>query len=613
MTLDVPAGTRSSRSGTVAIVALHAILAGVLLWWSWRKWPDPLVDFGRELYVPWQITRGKMLYRDLASLFGPLSPYLNALWFSLFGVSLTTLVVCNVAILMAMTAGIHRLLAVSTDRIAASVATTTILLVCAFSQYIDVGNYNFITPYAHEATHGVALSVAAFAAIHEGFSRRRQEWFLLSGLCFGALILTKPEVAIAAGAALAAGVWTMWMGAPDRGFSKGALGALSFLVGAAMVPVAFLAYFHQGGGLSWRAAASVLAAGWVTASRAEIAQNEFYLRGSGLDDIAGNTARMLWSFAVCGGFTFVGLRLAATRPRDPIARALHAAAQIALLLAATLAIPSGRLGWALPLIAATACVWTIVRVVKARRTGTLTTRVPLMMWSVFALALLPKIALNARIYHYGFFLAMPALSVTVVLLLGLVPAAFAADRAAWRRARALFAGSIAMAIVPALVLSNTWYRAKTVAVGQGGDRFYASAEPGMWQGPSLESALEWLGRNAPPGATMIALPEGVMINYLARRENPTRFINFMPPEAVAFGEHVMARSLDERSPDFLLLVHKNTSEYGYASFGSTPEYGGEILPWVRRNYRTADVIGKDPANADGYGIEILRRTVVRPD
>ena len=45
-----------------------------LLWWSWRRWPDPLVDFGRELYVPWRINAGQVLYRDLASLFGPLSP-----------------------------------------------------------------------------------------------------------------------------------------------------------------------------------------------------------------------------------------------------------------------------------------------------------------------------------------------------------------------------------------------------------------------------------------------------------------------------------------------------------------------------------------------------------
>ena len=72
------------------IFAVHAIVFALLTWWSWRKWSDPIIDVGRELYVPWQITQGRVLYRDIASLFGPLSPYVNALWFTLFGVSLRT-------------------------------------------------------------------------------------------------------------------------------------------------------------------------------------------------------------------------------------------------------------------------------------------------------------------------------------------------------------------------------------------------------------------------------------------------------------------------------------------------------------------------------------------
>ena len=88
--------------------AIHAAVFLTLAAWSWRKWPDPIVDFGRELYVPWQITRGRVLYRDIASLFGPLSPYVNAFWFRVFGVSLTTLVVCNLAIFSAVLGGVYR-------------------------------------------------------------------------------------------------------------------------------------------------------------------------------------------------------------------------------------------------------------------------------------------------------------------------------------------------------------------------------------------------------------------------------------------------------------------------------------------------------------------------
>ena len=70
--------------------------------WTWQTWADVLVDFGREVYVPWQLTEGKVLYRDIAYFNGPLSPYLNSIWFRLFGTSILTLAICNLAILAAL-------------------------------------------------------------------------------------------------------------------------------------------------------------------------------------------------------------------------------------------------------------------------------------------------------------------------------------------------------------------------------------------------------------------------------------------------------------------------------------------------------------------------------
>jgi hypothetical protein len=36
-------------------------LAGLTVFFldtSWRRWPDPLIDFGRELYIPWRLAHG---------------------------------------------------------------------------------------------------------------------------------------------------------------------------------------------------------------------------------------------------------------------------------------------------------------------------------------------------------------------------------------------------------------------------------------------------------------------------------------------------------------------------------------------------------------------------
>src|SRR5437016_2475231 len=112
--VNVSAAIGGPAHATVARRVLGpAVIAAaglVTLVWSWGTWPDVLIDFGRELYLPWQITRGRALYRDLAHINGPLSPYVNAAWFSLLGVSLRSLVIGNIVIATGIAILLYRLL-----------------------------------------------------------------------------------------------------------------------------------------------------------------------------------------------------------------------------------------------------------------------------------------------------------------------------------------------------------------------------------------------------------------------------------------------------------------------------------------------------------------------
>jgi hypothetical protein len=580
-----------------------------LVAWSWRRWPDPLVDFGRELYVPWQIARGKALHRDIATLFGPLSPYVNALWFRLFGVSLTVLAAMNLLILGATMAAIHWLLARATDRIAASAATLAALLLCGFSQYLDVGNYNFVTPYSHEATHGFGLAVAAIVLFYramamersmerEGVSRATP--FALSGFCFGLVLLTKPEVALAAFIAIAAGVTaTAALGATDRRSLM--RGLIPFVLAATIGPLAFAMFFRASAGMSIGGAVRATANGWIVAFTRSIATNPFYLRVSGFDAPWTNAFKMIRIFAGAAITVACALALASARPQSRTTRFAVIALQALFLLAAALAFPMFQVARALPLFALTGGAVAVYRLAGDGSSREARVRaVALVMWSAFAVALLAKMFLNTQIYHYGFYLALPSLTVAVVVLVALVPAGV-------MRLRLMMLAIVAVAIAPDLALANLTYRAKTLSVGSDGDRFFAADTSTFWQGRAVRDALAWIDGNVPTDATIAVLPEGVMINYLARRETPVRFINFMPPELIAFGERAIVEAFEAHPPDFVLLVHRNTKEYGYASFGSDPAYGHEIVGWMDRRYRAVHTIGHDPLSANGYGIEIRRR------
>src|SRR5207244_2543655 len=93
-----------------------------MLAWSWGTWPDVLVDFGRELYVPWRLTAGDVLYRDIAYFNGPLSPYVNAAWFALFGASLRVLALVNFALVGVLLALLYALLTQVGSRMSATLA-----------------------------------------------------------------------------------------------------------------------------------------------------------------------------------------------------------------------------------------------------------------------------------------------------------------------------------------------------------------------------------------------------------------------------------------------------------------------------------------------------------
>ena len=600
-----------SRAARLLTFSVHAIVFVVLAWGSWRKWPDPLIDFGRELYVPWRITEGAVLHRDIASLFGPLSPYVNALWFRVFGVSLTTLIFCNLAILAATLAGLYHLVRLSADALAATLATLSVMLLFGFSQYVAVGNYNFVTPYSHEATHGLALSVALIVALHHGFVGRRLAPFVAAGLCFGGVLLTKPETSLAAAVAAATGLGAALLA--DGGERRRIAWSMAvFLAGAVVPALVFFAYF--GSHMPAAAAGRAIAAAWTAVIGSAVVTSDFYRRITGLDAPVANLLWMLWMFAGFAAFVGVGaliaVRTGTPSPGTPVAPRWRIA-RLAFLAAVIVLVPLSGLPSALPLTVLTAIAAFAIEFRRRLADRAEALRLlPMLMWSAFALVLLAKIVLNARLFHYGFYLALPAVTVTIVFLVWLVPRWLDGWTApgAGRRFRVMAMLALVAAIAPYPGLSYARYRSKTIAIGSGGDRFYASEAPGLWQGAAVRDALARIQELSPSGSTMTVLPEGVMLNYLSRRRSPVRLVNLMPPELLTFGESEVLRSLQTAPPELILLVHRDVTEYGYPLFGTDSKYGRSIALWVRAHYDTVQVVGGGrPGDEAGAGIEILKR------
>jgi len=592
---------------------LPAALLGVsflaLTAWSWRRWPDLLVDFGQQLYIPWRLASGDRLYTDIAFLHGPLSQHVNALAFRLFGASLTTLMVLNLLILAALAAAVYRSFTVFSDRLTAAAAGLVLLTLFGFAHLARVGNYNFICPYTHEATHGLALTVAMIIFLSRYLERGGLAAAALSGVCLGLALLTKAEVALAAIAtALLAGALLPLTG---RGTARRPpAGALLFVLAALTPPLAFFLFF-----LSYMPAARAaraVAGGWVVLG-GEVARNRFYLRVLGLDDPWGNLGRMLGMAALAAVLVLLaaGLDIVLTRRKrlGPAPGALAGAGLLLILLFFPDLLPWRELPRALPVAGLLALVAFVLLLAKRRGNPEAPPgAVPMVLWSGLAVALLGKVTLNVHLYHYGFYLALPATLVLVLLLTWWIPAALRTGAGDGRVFRGLAVAALAAGIVYHLRWSQEFYRLKDFAVGNGGDTiltYGAAVEPA---GPAAALALRWIASEMPPDATFVAFPEGIMLNYLSRRPTTSRCMNFMMTEMIVFGEAPLLDGLKAKPPDYVLLVHKDTSEFGSRFFGADESYGRGILDWVRSNYGSAALVGHEPLRDEQFGIKILART-----
>src|SRR6266568_9374814 len=147
--------------GLVALAGTAAFFVAT----SWRKWPDPLIDFGEQLYSAWQLSQGAVLYRDVDLLYGPLSQYFNAVIFRIFGPGLIVLAITNLVIVAGISSSIYILFRQCWGVIAAWLSTLIFISVFAFSQFVDSGNYNYAAPYSHEAIHGILICLLLCLAL----------------------------------------------------------------------------------------------------------------------------------------------------------------------------------------------------------------------------------------------------------------------------------------------------------------------------------------------------------------------------------------------------------------------------------------------------------------
>ena len=168
----------------IALAFLLLLLAFIAL--SWQKWPLITADSARELYVPFQILHGQLIYQDFYYLYGPVAPVLNSTLLALFGARLEVLYAASLLNL----AAVMGLLYVLSRQLLGTWPSAAVVFV--FFTHFALGRdiWGYAWPYAFAATYGVTLGLVTLIGLARFAATLRHRDLVLSGVAIGLSVVT---------------------------------------------------------------------------------------------------------------------------------------------------------------------------------------------------------------------------------------------------------------------------------------------------------------------------------------------------------------------------------------------------------------------------------------
>jgi hypothetical protein len=557
-----------------------------MLFVSWRRWSLIILDFGRELYIPWKLSMGGVLYRDIyVDHYGPFSPYLNAFLFKVFGVNIMTLAFFNMGVVIIITYCIYRFFRHTTNSVTAMMTAATFLSVFAFK----LPNYNYITPYAYALTHGIALSFFSILAFYQYIKKQTTFWVVIIGLLIGTIFLTKLEVFFASMAAIETGFIVLWH--VEQFSLRKIIKVSAILFFSFLFPtVVFIAYFSFF--MPFQEALLSILTQYRELFETTVTSNLFYLTVTGRIASSFYLGKIL---LVAGCYVLLfSLVWSVARLVERISSTYYnmiimivAAASALFLLYFMNYVPWNwldvRIPFAFQVVVAVMEIFYGITIWKSRKDkGKALYALPMLVFIIFAFVMVLKIILRVRITDYGFALTMPATLVVVAGLVYHVPRLVAKSAQSTTFIRALSSILVAMFLVMQINAISGTYLIRNYPIDTDKERIITFDAALNIEGPVIDATLKKINETIKPNENFLVIPEGILLNYLTKRESPSPYTSFLLGDLAIHNEEKMVERLTRQLPDYVILVDRSVIEWGFKKFGV--DTGTKISAWVIKNY-----------------------------
>jgi hypothetical protein len=537
-----------------AFIAIAVAVAAIAAAQSWNGWLDPIVDTGRDLYIPAQLRHGTKLYRDILYYYPPLTPYLLAGLTAVTGSSIAAYTAIGGLIAVATIVALYALGTICCGRLS-GLGAALLFAACSVAGRSTWGT-NYFFPWAHAATLGMLFFIVFVSCLSAYLYVARRPGWIVASLAFAlAASWTKLEYA----------VWTAVVILFAFVVHRLALRWLSaYLVAFGLSIGAVTVFFRDAPpGRHWFfdnvAPQTMVRSPYLRA---------FYRAVAGLDRWPSLLGRSIVAALLL--FAFVAL-LRLGSDSNVRARRILMFTGAAVAAAALLIEEDGFFR-----------AWTVLQLVlipvALRRP-----REPLALILLVSLCTTSRVFFNIVPVWYGFVFVVPAYALITCVLLRYAPP---------RLAFILIAAVSVSSLVSA---HRTYALKKHPIVTPRGTIYDALAD--------RTAAISELGRFAAAThmRSLVVIPEGLALNYLLAIPTPLAYYTFTPPESADPGvEARIVEEFERKRPEWIVLVPRRLEEFGVRQFGV--DYDRGLASYLRERYGVARAITRPQ-----YRMLVLRR------
>lgn len=549
----------------------------------WGRLGDPVIDCGREAYIPYSMAfLGKVLYKDIICIYGPVPYYLNAVIVRLFGPSLNLFYTIGTILSYILILTFYNILKRFTGGLCALLVSVFVLVLCVFSPLIQ----NYIFPYSYASVYGVVFAVLHLYFLLKFIDEKSPKYLYFAAFFMALTVLSKFDFAVSTLVIAFLSAYYLKNLGLKRFFNV----FLCFLAPFICVLAIFLIQKVSIGDIlfNFKAIFNMAKAPSLL---------YFYENFTGYFFDIKKTFRFIAPFSL----SFIVMALVFTlsfyigKIKNKFLSFALMVFQFLVSACFLILISPEYLFYYFPLIIFLYLSFRVVfapyRLSDKGFQPISDDTIKFYTIIIFSLLISLKALFGLSLSFYGIYY-LPFILISALLILSKISKILVG--------RGVSAVSISLIGVFLFFNLSAFLGLKTFKINTPSGFIYASphlARP-------MSEAIDFLNKNLEPKDSLLVLPEGLFVNFVLKKDYPLFNTSFTPLDFDAYGENYLIDSVLAYSPKYILILPRKFDDYGKGLFCSG--FGQEFCSKIAERYVLKHSFPKNPDNSRAF-LNLLER------